>query len=172
MLDVISMIFFIFLSYKIINPIMSLGTLAIGLVGIVHHYFIKNYYLLLLDVITISIGFSIFTYYSKIDKNVKPYLYFIEGSVILFFIYCGIFNLRLTSQTIVMPISLIWLPNLFFIIKYLTPLSIWLIILSIFVYLASMCVCNNNYNHLLWPFFHVLCALVIYKVFIDLHLVH
>ena len=155
-LDVVTMIpIFLVAAYMKKLP-MTLAIIFIGICGMLHHYYIDSNRLLYLDLIAISIGFSVYTYYSKIEKNVKKYLYILEGIIISYFLFSIIFDIILTDRLHLLIMGLIWIPNLLFSIKHLSNSTICGITLVLLLYMYSRCLCTTHeYIHLTWPAFHL-----------------
>ena len=155
-LDIFTMIpaFILILFCKNIG--MTAALLFIGICGMIHHYYIDNNYLLCLDLIAISIGFIAYTYYSKIDKNIKKYLFILESMILSYFTFSMVFNVIPTDRILLLLIGLIWVPNLLFSLKHCSNFTIGFISLVFILYMYSRCLCSKHeYIKYTWPILHM-----------------
>ena len=171
-LDVLTMIpiFLVGLSMKHIG--LTCVIFFIGICGMIHHYHIEHMRLLYLDFIAIGIGISVYTYYSKIDTKVKPFLYIIECLVIAGLFANMVANTKYESRELLIAMSFIWLPNLLFSVKWLSNLTVGLISGIIILYMYSRCVyMDHEYCNFIWPAFHICLFGTLYLSFRDMDMI-
>ena len=164
-LDVVSMIPFFLVAYYSKYTALILAITFIGICGILHHYHIDNNQFLWLDLTAIGIGFSVYTYYSKIDKSMKYYLYILELVASLYFIVNLFLDTKVSDRILLLLIGIVWLPNLLFSIKHLSNLTIWGVVIVLLLYMYSRCLCTQHeYIQYTWPAFHTSVSCTLYLV--------
>jgi hypothetical protein len=167
--DVLTMIPIFICAFLVNNIYISVSFIFVGIVGIFHHWFINSYRFLLLDTISISIAFVVYTIFCKIPEYIKSYLYITQASVIIFLFICMLFNIKYSYRFLLTLISIIWLPLLIFSIKYISHTTGWIALFTLFLYMASSCICENqSYIKLSWPLFHVIIAILAFFTFYEM----
>ena len=168
-LDVLTMIPIFLVGISMKHIALTCAIFFIGICGMIHHYHIDNMCLLYLDIIAIGIGISAYTYYSKIDTKVKPFLYIIESLVIAGLFANMVANVKYEHRELLIAISCIWLPNILFSIKWLSNLTIGLTSVFIILYMYSRCVyMDHEYCNFIWPALHICLFATLYLSFRDM----
>jgi hypothetical protein len=155
------------------NSLLYYAFIFTGIVGFIHHIFVNNYRFLVLDFLSIAVLTTTFTIVSTLPQYIKDIIYFLEISVIIFLIFCFIFNVKYSLQVFQIMFSLIWLPNAIFSIKYISSASGWISLVTIFLYMSSVTLCGENtFIRFSWPSLHVGVAIVAFLVLYEMDLLH
>jgi hypothetical protein len=170
MLNALTMIPIFVVAAYMKYEVISVAILNIGISGILYHSYKDRYpQLLWLDLIAILFGLTAYTYYSKIDDLVKNYLLILEGLVVSIFILSMILNIKPLNQILLSIMAIIWVPNLFYSMKYFANFTIFMASIVVLLYLYSECICNTHkYKYLLWPSLHVSIFYFLYLSFKDM----
>ena len=152
---------------------LSLSILFIGISGWIYHSYKHQYpQLIWLDLIFILLGFSAYTYYSKMDDFLKNVLFALEGIIISVFFVSMILNIKPIHKILLSIIAIIWVPILLFSMKFFTNYTISIASIVVLLYLYSECVCNKHkITYLIWPTLHVTVFYFLYLGFNDMDLV-
>jgi hypothetical protein len=151
---------------------LSLSVVFIGIAGLVYHSYKREYpQLIWLDLISVLLGFSAYTYYSKMDDFVKNSLFLLEGIIISVFFVSMMLNIKPIHKILLSIMAIIWVPILFFSMKFFTNYTIFIASIVLLLYLYSECVCNKHkFTYLIWPSLHVTLFYFLYLSFNDMDL--
>lgn len=169
--DVLTMLPILVCAFIVNNSLLSYAFIFTGIVGFIHHTFVNNYRLLILDTLSISVMTTAFTIVSTLPQHIKDILYFLEISVSIFLICCFIFNMKYSNRVLLIIVSLVWLPTAIFSIKYISNASGWISLVTIFLYMSSATLCGENaLVRFSWPALHVGVAIVAFMILYEMDL--
>jgi hypothetical protein len=169
--DVLTMLPILICAFIVNSSLLSYAFIFTGIVGFIHHIFVNNYRFLVLDFLSIALITTAFTIVSTLPQHIKDIIYFLELSVIIFLIFCIIFNVKYSLQIFQIIISLIWLPNAIFSIKYISNASGWISLVIIFLHMSSLTLRGENtFIRFSWPTIHVGVAIVAFFVLYEMDL--
>ena len=169
--DVLTMLPILVCAFIVNNSVLSYAFIFTGIVGFIHHIFINNYRFLVLDTLSIAVMTSAFTLVSTLPQHIKDILYFLEISVIVFLIFCFIFNLKYSNRMLLIIVSLVWLPTAIFSIKFISSASGWISLVTIFLYMSTVTLCGENrFIRFSWPALHVGVAIVSFFILYEMDL--
>ena len=152
---------------------LSLSILFIGIAGLLYHSYKHQYpQLLWVDLIAILLGFSAYTYYSKMDDSVKNYLLILEGLITVSFFVSALVGIMPVYKRLAAIVGCVWVPVLFFSMKYFSNFTVFFTSIVLLMYFYSECMCNTHkYTYLVWPVFHVSLFYLLYLCFSDMDMV-
>lgn len=162
--NIITMIPFFFILFFINNTPLFISILSFTVIGILHHYFNNSYSLLILDCISIVSVFTVLTFLLHFHPIIKNMLLFLEFTILFLFLSFLVFSFRVSERSLLFFVSLIWFPVILFSLDMLSFRTIFLIVVSIFLYVWSICFSHK----ITWGVFHILCALTTFFVLYDL----
>lgn len=162
--DVLSMTPFFVLAYIVKNPYLAGVLFLIALAGIIHHIYVQDRSLLILDKLTILLGFLVIGLCTDISDLEKQILFVLILFAMSALVYIWANNIQVSKRVGLLISSTAWLPFIIFIIPKLSTISKVFVYLSLVFYMWNTCVCNKNerMSHVTWGCLHVIASIAVY----------